>query len=107
MIAHNSPPHKTFGANVLIFITFTLSQSFLKLVYTRLELSPLNLSRFGPQQPKCPKIFPSVFASLYVFAVLVDWRFGTSQNAHPDTATFSSRCERYPESPMFNALLTF
>ena len=82
------------------FTTFTLPRKLTKPVYRRPALSPLDFLRFGLQRPKCLKIFHAVFASLYGFAALVDWRFGTLQNACPDTAAFSGCCERgLPDSP--------
>jgi hypothetical protein len=47
-----------------------------------------------------PKNISPVFASLYSFAALADWRFGTLRNDYPDTAAFSGCCERgLPDSP--------
>ena len=82
------------------FTTFMLPRKLTKLVYTRPALSPLDFLRIGSQRLKCLKIFHAVFASLYGFAALVDWCFGTSQNARPDTVAFSGCCERgLPNSP--------
>ena len=82
------------------FTTFTPPRKLTKLVYTRPELSPLDFLWFGPYRPKCKKIFHAVFASLYGFAAPADWRFGTLQNARPDTVAFSGCCERgLPDSP--------
>lgn len=50
---------------------------------------------WGLERPKCQKIFHAIFVSLYSFAALANWHFfGTSQNARPDTASFSGYCER-------------
>ena len=88
------------------FTTFTPPRKLTKLVYTRPELSPLDFLWFGPYRPKCKKIFHAVFASLYGFAAPADWRFGTLQNARPDTVAFSGFCERgLPDSPYVHALL--
>lgn len=80
---------------VTAFYDFYVASVVTEAVYNSLALSLVDFLKLGAYRPKCQKIFHAIFVSLYSFAALANWHFfGTSQNARPDTASFSGYCER-------------